>query len=1023
MKSISKLKDEARKHEQREEWEKAIQAYLQVLRIADEGETEVELPLYNRLGDLCVRLGKHQEAVRHYEQAADRYSEAGLYNNAIALCNKALRYSPDRLELIRKLGQFSASQGFITDARRYFLDYAERQFKAGKVSEALNALEDFANVSDDADIREMLGRQLKAHGRINDAVDELRRAHALRTRDGQMEEAAVLHKEILEIDPTATFDGTAAAPSGARSQTDTALPGLVDIEPDNKPVSGTDPAPPRVEGLEAGALPEDDTEGTDPIQLAGYEATGQPDLADIDIGGAGSIEGLETTSFDFGEVDPNAPALEDLGLEREESSFDGAGASGSLDLPTLDEPEDSFDLPTLDDPESSFDLPTLDEPESSFDLPTLDEPESSFDLPTLDEPDTTADLPTLDDPKSSFDLPTLDDPKSSFDLPTLDEPESAFDLPTLDEPDSTGELPTLDEPERSFDLPTLDDGDDSGTGLTDDTGSMDLGGDLPLDLDSLIGGGDSVFDLPASSEDVERQDWKSGDPPFEIPELDGDTLGLPTWEPESGSTFEVPSLDPDGIDTEDVSDAGDASAAGDGEVAGIGDGGDVEGALDSGKEATEAADVDDVGVGERVAGTDEPSHLTFPAEGGDVQEAVNIPAIELPTWDTGILADLPDDVADGADADTDDAGEVVDDEASEPAWVESIASDDDDVSSDLPTFTYEDDSQDDEEPAGDDSGEDAPSIATSQLESDAGGPTTGEVGGGPVEVREGGAASAPDKELADEEPADDDPLGLASHLAGMGPGAGATGHPPVNVPEVDWLDDIAEDEIVEEVLPESADLSAGSDDAAGAGEAEQDPAVAEPVREASADDRAVMPQPSELSPTAPTEDYIDLGALVTADDDEETTRFRVQETAPTGDEDRDFAELLSQFKSKVHEHLPPEDAAAHYDLGLAFKEMGLLDEAIGEFQVALRAGHMRLKVYEELGQCFLQKEQFNIAEKVLNRALALPFDDELELLGVYYHLGRTYEALGRRDQARDAYERVLGMDINFGDVTDRLARL
>ena len=172
-------------------------------------------------------------------------------------------------------------------------------------------------------------------------------------------------------------------------------------------------------------------------------------------------------------------------------------------------------------------------------------------------------------------------------------------------------------------------------------------------------------------------------------------------------------------------------------------------------------------------------------------------------------------------------------------------------------------------------------------------------------------------------------------------------------------------------------------------------------------------------------DYVDLASFL-EDDEEETedsTRFVVAEKAPTGDEDRDFAELLSQFKSKVQEHLPPEDAAAHYDLGLAFKEMGLTDEAIGEFQIALRAGHMRLRVYEELGQCFLEKEQYNVAEKVLRRALDMKFDDELELLGVYYHLGRAYEALGRRDEARDAYERVLGMDINFGDVTDRLARL
>ncbi|MEX0907857.1 MAG: hypothetical protein WD054_05960, partial [Gemmatimonadota bacterium] len=62
MKAISKLKDDARRHEQKEEWEKAIRVYLQVIQIGDEGEGEVELPLYNRVGDLCVRLGRLPEA-------------------------------------------------------------------------------------------------------------------------------------------------------------------------------------------------------------------------------------------------------------------------------------------------------------------------------------------------------------------------------------------------------------------------------------------------------------------------------------------------------------------------------------------------------------------------------------------------------------------------------------------------------------------------------------------------------------------------------------------------------------------------------------------------------------------------------------------------------------------------------------------------------------------------------------------------------------------------------------------------
>jgi len=179
------------------------------------------------------------------------------------------------------------------------------------------------------------------------------------------------------------------------------------------------------------------------------------------------------------------------------------------------------------------------------------------------------------------------------------------------------------------------------------------------------------------------------------------------------------------------------------------------------------------------------------------------------------------------------------------------------------------------------------------------------------------------------------------------------------------------------------------------------------------------------APSVPVDDYVDLGELLRAEglEPEETTRFVVPEEEPTGDEEQDFAEMLAQFKAKLAEHVPADDVASHYDLGLAFKEMGLIDEAIAQFQTALRAGRAPLKVYEELGHCFVLKEQYNVAIKVLSKALSLPYEDETELLGVYYHLGRCYEELGRPEEARDAYERVLGVDINFRDVAARLARL
>ena len=806
MKSISKLKDDARRHEQKEEWEKAIQVYLQVLQIGEEGEAEVELPLYNRVGDLAVRLGRPKDAVRYYEQAADRYADAGLYNNAIALCNKALRYGPDRLELLKKLGQFSASQGFITDARRYFLEYAEKQFASGEVDEALTALEDFANVSDDPEVRELLGRRLHAHGRTDEAVAELQRAYVARERAGDRDRAEALRAEILAIDPNALSADTAspAAPAFAapstHAQEPTELPGLSEIDAGAFEIGSPAPEGGTLDGLEGTALGSaDDAIDFGTIELAGFESGAGVADTTPPPASTGGIEGLETTTLDFGTVSPDA--VEDLGLEHDEASFD---------LPTLDEPEEDTaaePLPTFgdaDDLGSSFELPMLeDQDDAAGALPLLGEEEeegdSAFELPTLDMDDSTFELPSLDEPEEE---------EASFELPMLGEPADtdSFELPTLEEPDDTDtfELPTLEESEEAPALPAF------------------------AESDTL-----------------------------EPPGFDTDEAELePVEEGDSASPFELAAME------------------------------------ESAETSTLHAEIE--------------AAFTVPDAGEDIDE------FAFAEEDT--IAPADEDLAALAD--------------------EGVTAEAGDLESDVSTWA--DDTEEVDEPL------------------------------------DAGAVTAMGDDTAD-------------------------------IEAVAIEDVAAEAERAEEARAEM--VGGWTPEALGP-----------------APPKAAAPASAQTPAAASGDEFIDLGALL-AEDEEHGTRFRVQETAPTGDEDRDFAELLNQFKAKVSEHLPAEDAAAHYDLGLAFKEMGLVDEAISEFQVALRAGHMRLKVYEELGHCFLQKEQFNIAEKVLRRALDMKYDDELELLGVYYHLGRAYEAMGRRDQARDAYERVLGLDINFQDVTERLARL
>jgi tetratricopeptide (TPR) repeat protein len=103
--------------------------------------------------------------------------------------------------------------------------------------------------------------------------------------------------------------------------------------------------------------------------------------------------------------------------------------------------------------------------------------------------------------------------------------------------------------------------------------------------------------------------------------------------------------------------------------------------------------------------------------------------------------------------------------------------------------------------------------------------------------------------------------------------------------------------------------------------------------------------------------------------------------------------------------------------------MGLVDEAIAEFQKALRGATGRVRTYEALGQCFLEKQQFQVAATILSRALNEQGIGDDQLVGVLYLLGYCSEALRAQADALAYYQRVFAVDIQFRDVADRLARL
>ena len=185
---------------------------------------------------------------------------------------------------------------------------------------------------------------------------------------------------------------------------------------------------------------------------------------------------------------------------------------------------------------------------------------------------------------------------------------------------------------------------------------------------------------------------------------------------------------------------------------------------------------------------------------------------------------------------------------------------------------------------------------------------------------------------------------------------------------------------------------------------------------------AAPPLPSAM-PERADDRFVDLADWLRDDDEPSSTRMRMREPAASGDEQADFDSLLRHFKEGVARSLGDEDYESHYDLGVAYKEMGLLDDAIGEFQKALRSKSHRLPAYEALGQCFVEQERFQVAATVLSRALHEPGLTDDNRVGVLYLLAYSSEALQRWDEAKSYYQRVYATDINFRDAASRLASL
>ncbi|MFO0692095.1 MAG: tetratricopeptide repeat protein [Polyangiales bacterium] len=137
----------------------------------------------------------------------------------------------------------------------------------------------------------------------------------------------------------------------------------------------------------------------------------------------------------------------------------------------------------------------------------------------------------------------------------------------------------------------------------------------------------------------------------------------------------------------------------------------------------------------------------------------------------------------------------------------------------------------------------------------------------------------------------------------------------------------------------------------------------------------------------------------------------------------DVENVFAQFKKGVEAQIDASDSETHYDLGIAYKEMGLLDDAVHEFDLAMRNVDKECIAATMIGLCRIEQGRADQSIPFFERALNAKHRDAREKLGLWFELGNAYALLAKKTEALGYYHKVEAMDPGFRGVDERIRAL
>lgn len=161
-----------------------------------------DVTLINTLGDLCVREGRIEEAIINFTKIGESYSKNGFTLKAIAMYKKIYKLSPSNLDVALKLAELYAKQGLAMDARKQYMEVADQLTRTGRTQQALDILRRVADLDpENVPVRLKLAESYVRERLTDQAVEAYIAAGTQLIRKANLAEAQQAFQRVLEISP------------------------------------------------------------------------------------------------------------------------------------------------------------------------------------------------------------------------------------------------------------------------------------------------------------------------------------------------------------------------------------------------------------------------------------------------------------------------------------------------------------------------------------------------------------------------------------------------------------------------------------------------------------------------------------------------------------------------------------------------------------------------------------------------------------------------------------------------------